>query len=129
MIMSIRPSIRWSDLRVVGALMVGMFGPSTGALAQSRSMYINTGDSLLKLDKPQRAMEFYEKAIALGPDAQALLGRSKAWYMMDRMDRFLLDVEGALRLDSTLGEAHVPMKPRGPKYPQEKPSSTPRTVT
>ncbi len=67
---------------------------------------ISTGDSLLRLDKPQRALEYLDKALAQGPSARALLARSKAYYMLDRMDRFLLDVESALRLDSTLAEAH-----------------------
>jgi tetratricopeptide (TPR) repeat protein len=34
------------------------------------------------------------------------LGRSRAYYLLDRMDRSLLDVERALKLDSTLAEAH-----------------------
>jgi tetratricopeptide (TPR) repeat protein len=80
--------------------------PLAGAHAQGVDALLNSGDSLLRLQKPQRAMELFDKAIAMGPNANALLGRSKAWYMMDRMDRFLLDVENALRLDSTLAEAN-----------------------
>jgi tetratricopeptide (TPR) repeat protein len=76
------------------------------ALGQGVDQLVQTGDSLVKLEKPQRALEFLDKAVAQGPNAKALLARSRAFYMMDRMDRFLLDVEAALRLDSTLAEAH-----------------------
>jgi tetratricopeptide (TPR) repeat protein len=51
-------------------------------------------------------LEFLDKAVAQGPNAKALLARSRAFYMLDRMDRFLLDVEAAIKLDSTLAEGH-----------------------
>lgn len=76
------------------------------AHGQGVDQLVQTGDSLLKLEKPQRALEFLDKAVAQGPNAKALLVRSRAFYMLDRMDRFLLDVEASLRLDSTLAEAH-----------------------
>ncbi len=64
------------------------------------------GDSLMKAGKPQRAMEIYEKVVNSDPSAIAFLARAKAYDSLDRSDRFLLDVEQALRLDSTLAEAH-----------------------
>lgn len=73
---------------------------------QDGRLLILRGDSLLKLEKPQRALEFYEKAIQQDPSANNFLSRAKAWYMMDRMDRFLLDVEAALKKDSTSANAH-----------------------
>lgn len=76
------------------------------ALGQESRQLILRGDSLLKLEKPQRALEFYEKAVVADPSATSLLARAKAWYMMDRMDRFLLDVEAALRKDSTSANGH-----------------------
>jgi tetratricopeptide (TPR) repeat protein len=88
----------------LGVLVLLLLG--TAAHGQSVERLIASGDSLLRLEKPQRALEYYEKAVAAGPSAPALLGRAKAFYMTDRMDRFLVDVENALRLDSTLGEAH-----------------------
>ncbi|MEZ4756510.1 MAG: tetratricopeptide repeat protein [Flavobacteriales bacterium] len=78
----------------------------TAVQGQDVERAINASDSLLKLDKPQRALDLLDEALAQEPNARALLARSKAYFMMDRMDRSLLDVEAALRLDSTLAEAH-----------------------
>ena len=96
----------WSAVRGSGLWLAMLLLPLAGLQAQGVDALLASGDSLLHLEKPQRAMEVFDRAIALGPNAKALLGRSKAWYMMDRMDRFLLDVESALRLDSTLAEAN-----------------------
>ncbi len=74
--------------------------------AQDLQSLLAKGDSLLELGKPQRAMDYYDKAVALGDNAAAYAGRAKAWYTMERMDRFVLDVEKALKLDSTMAEAH-----------------------
>lgn len=76
------------------------------AWGQESRQLVLQGDSLLKLEKPQRALEFYDKAVQADPSATTLLARAKAWYMMDRMDRFLLDVDAALRKDSTSANAH-----------------------
>ncbi|MBX2973376.1 MAG: tetratricopeptide repeat protein [Flavobacteriales bacterium] len=76
------------------------------AWGQESRQLILRGDSLLKVEKPQRALEFYDKAVQADPSATTLLARAKAWYMMDRMDRFLLDVDAALRKDSTSANAH-----------------------
>jgi sulfide:quinone oxidoreductase len=59
-----------------------------GAMAQESRILVLRGDSLLRLEKPQRALEFYEKAVQADPSADNLLARSKAWFVMDRMDRF-----------------------------------------
>ncbi|TXI77369.1 MAG: tetratricopeptide repeat protein [Flavobacteriales bacterium] len=73
---------------------------------QESRILILRGDSLLKLEKPQRALDFYDEAVRIDPSVNTLLARAKAWYMMDRMDRFLLDVDGALRKDSTSANGH-----------------------
>jgi|688.fasta_scaffold03412_22 tetratricopeptide (TPR) repeat protein len=74
--------------------------------AQDVAELIAKGDSLLALGKPQRAMDLYDKAVALGDNAAAYAGRARAWYAMERMDRYVMDVEKALKLDSTMAEAH-----------------------
>ncbi|MBL7980710.1 MAG: tetratricopeptide repeat protein [Flavobacteriales bacterium] len=74
--------------------------------AQDVRVLLAKGDSLLELGKPQRSMDYYDQAVALGENAAAYAGRAKAWYTMERMDKFVLDVEKALKLDSTLAEAH-----------------------
>ncbi len=76
------------------------------SMAQDPGAYLAEGDSLLRMEKPQRALEAYEKAHQLAATAQTYLGRARAYYALNRSDRFLIDVEQALRLDSTLAEAH-----------------------
>ncbi len=85
-------------------LLVGI-GAST-VVAQEARINILRGDSLLRLDKPQRALEFFDNAIKEDPSANSFLARARAWYALDRMDRFLLDVDQALRKDSTSANAH-----------------------
>lgn len=75
-------------------------------VAMGQSPHLAQGDSLLKLDKPQRALEAYDRAIGEAPSAPAYLGRAKANLALNRNDPFLLDLERALRIDSTLAEAH-----------------------
>lgn len=68
--------------------------------------HLALGDSLMRVDKPQRALVEYERALKLQPSAATYLARAKAWNALDRADRFLLDVEQVLRLDSTSATAH-----------------------
>lgn len=75
------------------------FGPAAAWL-------VVEGDSLLRLEKPQKAVEKYSQAIDLEPSAGNYSARARAWYQLDRMDRFLLDTEKALKLDSTHTEAN-----------------------
>lgn len=74
--------------------------------AQDVSAIIARGDSLLRADQPQRALTSYDIAIEVSPEARCYVARARALYMLDHMDAFLLDVERALRLDSTNAEAH-----------------------
>ncbi|MEO8591601.1 MAG: tetratricopeptide repeat protein, partial [Flavobacteriales bacterium] len=85
---------------------LGSIMAATTVTAQSAQRLIMQGDSLLRLEKPQRALEYYDRAVAMGPSAGSHLARARAWYMLDRMDRFLVDVDKALRLDSASAEAH-----------------------
>jgi tetratricopeptide (TPR) repeat protein len=87
----------------VTVLAVFLGGP---LVAQEARIQILKGDSLLRAEKPQRAVDHYDKAIELDPSANSYLARARAWDMMDRMDRFLLDVEQALRKDSMSANAH-----------------------
>lgn len=85
---------------------LGSFIVAMIASAQEARRLIHQGDSLLQLEKPQRALDHFERAVELEPSATTYLARARAWYMLDRMDRFLLDVDKALRLDSSSAEAH-----------------------
>lgn len=88
---------------VIAIAVLCAVGPVT---AQDARILILKGDSLLRLEKPQRSLDYFDKAIEVDPSVNSYLGRARAWYMMERMDRFLLDVEQALRKDSTSANAH-----------------------
>jgi tetratricopeptide (TPR) repeat protein len=75
--------------------------------AQSASRLIAEGDSLLALDRPQKAVDKYSAAVEMEPTATSYSARARAWLYMDRMDRFLLDAEKALQLDSLHVEANT----------------------
>lgn len=75
------------------------FGPAAAWL-------VVEGDSLLRLQKPQKAVDKYTQAIDLEPSADNYAARARAWYQMERLDRYLLDAEQALKLDSTHIEAN-----------------------
>ncbi len=75
------------------------FGPAAAWL-------VVEGDSLLRMEKPQKAVDKYTQAIDMEPSASNYSARARAWYQMDRMDRFLLDTEKALKIDSTHAEAN-----------------------
>ena len=75
------------------------FGPAAAWL-------VVEGDSLLRLEKPQKAVDKYTQAIDLEPSAGNYSARARAWYQLERMDRYLLDTEKALKIDSTHAEAN-----------------------
>ncbi len=75
------------------------FGPAAAWL-------VVEGDSLLRLEKPQKAVDKYTQAIDMEPSAANYSARARGWYQLERMDRFLLDTEKALKLDSTHAEAN-----------------------
>ena len=75
------------------------FGPAAAWL-------VVEGDSLLRSEKPQKAVDKYTQAIDLEPSAANYSARARAWYQLERMDRFLLDAEKALKIDSTHAEAN-----------------------
>ncbi len=75
-------------------------------ICQDTGMLLMQGDSLLDQNKPQRALELFDQALKAEPSARTYLARAKAYYALERNDRFVLDIERALQLDSTLAEAH-----------------------
>jgi tetratricopeptide (TPR) repeat protein len=86
---------------LLSCLLVG-----TTIQAQNIDSLITQGDSLLAEGKDGRALELFELALKQQKNADTYLARARALYQMGRMDRFLQDVERALKLDSTHAEAH-----------------------
>ena len=78
----------------------------TRVFAQDVQRLLQEGDSLLKVDRPQKAIDKYTAAIAIAPSANAYSARARAWFHMERMDHFLLDANKALKLDSLHIEAN-----------------------
>lgn len=77
-----------------------------GLNAQSVMQLLIRGDSLLDADKPQRALEVFDQAVKKEVSVNTLLSRARAYYRLERWERFVQDIDRALRLDSTNGEAH-----------------------
>ncbi len=97
-------TVRIHSLRMIGlaiGVCVGVLAP-----AQDVEAFLAEGDSLLKEGKPQRALEAYNQAVANEASARTYFARARASHVLERNDHFLLDVERALRLDSTLAAAH-----------------------
>ncbi len=74
--------------------------------AQSVNILLVRGDSLMDAGKPQKALDLFDQAVKKEATAATLLSRARAFEALNRMDRFLLDVDRALKIDSASGEAH-----------------------
>lgn len=83
-----------------------MLNGDQGQGVQAGGKLIAQGDSLLSIGKALKSVEYFEKAIESGARADGYSGRAKAWYQLDRMDRFILDVETALDLNRSHPYAH-----------------------
>lgn len=93
----------WAPRALLAALLLA---GACGASAQSVQLLLVRGDSLLDADKPQRALEVFDQAVKREATPATLLGRARAYYRLDRMARFVQDIDRVLRMDSTNGEAH-----------------------
>ena len=81
-----------------------LVGPA--AQAQTTDALIAQGDSLLAEGKNSQALDLFEQAVKREKSVDTYLARARALYQMDKMDRFLQDVEKALKLDSSHAEAN-----------------------
>lgn len=79
---------------------------SMAVMGQNAAVYIAQGDAYMEEGKSSKALEEYDKAVKVDKNARTLSARARATYAMGKMDRFLLDVEQALKLDSTHAEAN-----------------------
>lgn len=79
---------------------------TAAARAQDAASLIARGDSLLMAGQVQQALTSYDIAAEIDPGARSHVARARALYLLDHMDAFILEVELALRLDSTNAEAH-----------------------
>ncbi|MEX1132657.1 MAG: tetratricopeptide repeat protein [Flavobacteriales bacterium] len=70
-------------------------------MAQNAAIHMAEGEALLDAGKGSKAMEEFDKAVQLENSARTYAARARAAYSLGKMDRFLLDVEQALKLDST----------------------------
>ena len=77
------------------------------ATAQDASSLIAEGDAWLQKGEYQKALGRYDEAVKVSPTAMSYVARARALYAMDHLDGYLMDVERALRMDSTIAEAHV----------------------
>lgn len=88
------------------ALTAILISGTLASQAQSVNLLLVRGDSLLDAGKPQKALDIFDQAVRKESTTSTLLSRARAFEALNRMDRFLLDVDKALKLDSSSGEAH-----------------------
>lgn len=80
---------------------------STGAAqAQNAKALIMEGDRLLTGNSPGKAMDKFNAALEIEPNAEAYAARARGWYFQGKFDKFLEDVGHALKLDSTHAKAN-----------------------
>ncbi|HOP42127.1 MAG TPA: tetratricopeptide repeat protein [Flavobacteriales bacterium] len=79
---------------------------SLASSGQESDGWVAKGDSLLQQGRAQRAVQAFDQAIEEAPSARTYSARARAWYVLDRMDRYIVDVETALHKDSTWPEAN-----------------------
>ncbi|MCW5897859.1 MAG: tetratricopeptide repeat protein [Flavobacteriales bacterium] len=76
--------------------------------AQDADMWTAQGDSLLVAGKQKQAADAFTKALQLSPNhIKALEGRSQAWFETEKLDKFMLDAEKLLRLDTANHRGHL----------------------
>lgn len=95
-----------ATMQLRGSLGAVLFVIVTGAHTQDATQLIARGDSLLAAGKLAKAVENFDKAVKLQPDARSYAARAGAWYVMDQPDRMLVDLDKALKLDSLSPEAN-----------------------
>lgn len=74
--------------------------------AQNATRLIAQGDSLLEAGRTAKAMEKYNAAVLLAPNADALAARAKGWFFQGKSDKFLRDSNASLALDSLHPQAN-----------------------
>jgi tetratricopeptide (TPR) repeat protein len=90
----------------IGLILLSSLLVGTTAQAQNTDSLILQGDSLLAAGKASRALDLFEQAVKGEKSVDTYLARARALYQMDKMDRFLQDVDRALKLDSNHAEAN-----------------------
>jgi len=82
--------------------------PSAGGIIQRLSSLLDTGDALLDLKQPARALVCFEEVLALdGHHARAHVKKAAALEQLGRLDEALACYDHALALDDSLADAYV----------------------
>ncbi|MDX9751165.1 MAG: tetratricopeptide repeat protein [Flavobacteriales bacterium] len=84
-----------------------LLGPSTGQ-AQDPAELTGQGDSALAAGDTRKAIGLYTKAIAADDASLAAYeGRARAYFELEQLDRFVLDVDRVLRMDTASFTGHL----------------------
>lgn len=89
------------------SLLLGLLPCFSGAHAQNAATLILKGDELLAANSPAKAMDMFNAALAMEHSADAYAGRARGWFYQGKFDKFLEDVNDAMRLDSTHAKANL----------------------
>lgn len=82
--------------------------PSAGGVIQRLASLLDTGDALLDLKQPARALVCFEEVLALdNHHARAHIKKAAALEQLGRLDEALASYDHALALDDSLADAYV----------------------
>lgn len=96
-----------SGLFTAALLQLSMLAPLTG-LAQDASQWTVQGNEAMALGDMKGAIAHYTKAISAdGGSLAAYEGRARAYFQLEQLDRFILDVDKVLRMDTGSFTGHV----------------------
>ncbi|MCB0791591.1 MAG: tetratricopeptide repeat protein [Flavobacteriales bacterium] len=80
--------------------------PALSGQGQDPASLLSTGDSLIRTGHYQKALDAFDEAVKVAPSAATYSARARAYFAMDRIDRFVSDVQRAIALDSMYAEAN-----------------------
>ena len=104
----VRAELRSIQRRVRPVVMPPSALPSGGGIIQRLAALLDTGEALLDLKQPGRALVCFEEVLALdGHHAKAHVKKAAALEQLGRLDEALACYDHALALDDTLADAYV----------------------
>ena len=104
----VRAALRSIQRRMRPVVMPPSALPFGGGIIQRLAALLDTGEALLDLKQPGRALVCFEEVLALdGHHAKAHVKKATALEQLGRLDEALACYDHALALDDTLADAYV----------------------
>ncbi len=98
---------RWNGLLPILFLLIPLVVGCTGNLSEYDDLVLD-GVASLNLGKPERALEEFNRAIAIDPSlADGYVGRGNALNTLERYEAAVADYDRAIAIDPSLANAYV----------------------